>query len=232
VTREGAAGSTYGGRRVADELIDIWDENMMPIGRETRTEAHKRGLWHTAIHCWVVRPELPGYVLFRRRAAGAVTGAGLYDVTATAHPESGETVEDRLTQLTKELGLEDDDGGSSVVPLGVKIEVARLGYDVLIREFCPAYFVTSQRHPHAYELDPGTLTALVEIAIPDGLNLLAGRTERVEARGIEYDVKDGAWRRIEIDVGPPQFFPRVDPYHYKVFIMAGRLLEGARDLAV
>jgi hypothetical protein len=37
---------------------------------------------------------------------------------------------------------------------------------------------------------------------------------------------------VEREVGTPQFLPRVDPYYYKVFIMAARMLDGAPDLAV
>jgi hypothetical protein len=73
---------------------------------------------------------------------------------------------------------------------------------------------------------------MVEIAIPDGLELFSGRAPRADARGVEYDVEAADWKRVEREVGTPQFLSRVDPYYYKVFIMAGRMLKGARDLAV
>lgn len=215
---------------MADELIDICDDNMALIGTESRTEAHRHGLWHIAVHCWIVRPGPPGHVLFSRRAAGPATRGGLLDVTALGHPEAGESVDDRLTELLKGLGI--DDGGSPLVALGVKIDVNRLGNDVVIREFCPTYFATSHRAAHEYALDHDVQTAMVEVAVPDGLELFSERSPRVDARGVEYDIDRAGWRRVESEVERPQFLPRVDPYYYKVFIMAERLLQGARDLAV
>jgi isopentenyldiphosphate isomerase len=215
---------------VAEELIDICDDNMTPIGSDTRSEAHKRGLWHVAVHCWLVRPDPPGHVLFAKRSAGWVTGGGLFDVTAIGHPESGETVDERVAELVKALGL--GSGEAALVRLGVKIEVNRLGNDIVIREFCPTYFATTRRRAHEYDLDHDVLTGMVEIAIPDGLELFSGRAPRSDARGVEYDVEAADWKRVEREVGTPQFLSRVDPYYYKVFIMAGRMLEGARDLAV
>jgi hypothetical protein len=215
---------------VAEELIDICDDNMTPIGRDTRSEAHKRGLWHIAVHCWLVRPEPPGHVLFGRRPAGPGTRGGLLDVTAIGHPEAGEPVDQRVAEIVKGLGL--DEPQRSTVSLGVKIEVNRLGNDIVIREFCPTYFATSERRAHEYDLDPDAFTALVEVSVPDGLDLFAGRVSHIDGRGVEYDVDSATWRRAEGVLGTPQFLPRVDPYLYKVFIMAARMLDGARDLAI
>ncbi len=215
---------------MAEELIDICDDNMRPIGTETRTEAHRSGLWHVAVHCWIVRPEPPGHVLFSRRAVGTATRGGLLDVTALGHPESGESIDERLTELVKGLGI--GNGESPAVPLGVKIDVNRLGNDVVIREFCPTYFATSHRPAHEYSLDHEVQTAMVEVAVPDGLDLFSSRAPRVGARGMEYDIDSATWRRVGSEVERSQFLPRVDPYYYKVFIMAERLLQGARDLAV
>ena len=37
---------------------------------------------------------------------------------------------------------------------------------------------------------------------------------------------------ISIDVDKSSFIPRVDPYYYKIFIMADRLLKGEKHLAI
>lgn len=215
---------------MAEELIDICDDNMTPIGTDTRTEAHKRGLWHVAVHCWVIRPRPPGHVLFARRAAAPGTGGALYDVTASGHPESGESADERLSQLVEELGTPDTDGRR--IPLGIKIDVNRRANDVVIREFCPAYFVTSPRGVQEYQLDHDVFTALVELAIPEGLELFSGRASRAGARGVEYDITAAAWRGFESEVGVHHFLPRVDPYYYRIFIMAQRFMQGSCDLAV
>jgi isopentenyldiphosphate isomerase len=215
--------------RVADELIDICDDTMMPIGTDTRTEAHKRGLWHVAVHCWLVRPEEPGHVLFGRRAPAPGARNGVFDVTAIGHPVAGETAEERVGEIAKALRVDDE---AALVPLGVKIEVNRLGNDVVIREFCTTYFARSDRRPHEYAFDHERTAAIAEITIPEGLDLFSGRQPRAPARGVEYDIDAASWRRVELEVDTGQFLPRIDPYYYRIFIMASRMLQGARDLAI
>lgn len=215
---------------MVDELIDIYDENMATIGTATRADAHRRGLWHAAVHCWVVRPEAPGYVLFQARHASPVVEPGLLDVTASGHCPSGEGIERCARAVPNELGLRCD--YSSLVPLGIKIDVGRLGHGLVIREFCRTYLLRQQRHPHEFVVDHSAVGSLIEIAIPYGLDLFAGARLEVPVQGVEYDLTTAQWRTVEMDIGPDHFFPRIDPYYYRVFIMADRFLRHERDLAI
>ena len=54
----------------------------------------------------------------------------------------------------------------------------------------------------------------------------------MRAVGVEYDKGSGSWRKIEIEVSESDFIPRVDPYYYKIFILADRLLKGGQHLAI
>ncbi len=42
-------------KTMADELIDIFDENMNLLGTAMKSQAHREGLWHKTFHCWLAR---------------------------------------------------------------------------------------------------------------------------------------------------------------------------------
>lgn len=38
---------------MSDEVIDICDENNVIAGKELKSIAHEKGLWHRAAHIWI-----------------------------------------------------------------------------------------------------------------------------------------------------------------------------------
>lgn len=36
------------------ELLNIFNEDKVPIGVATREDIHKYGYWHEAFHCWFI----------------------------------------------------------------------------------------------------------------------------------------------------------------------------------
>lgn len=48
---------------MADELIDIFDENMNLLGTALKSQAHREGLWHKTFHCWLARKNDEGRVM-------------------------------------------------------------------------------------------------------------------------------------------------------------------------
>ncbi|WP_338131097.1 NUDIX hydrolase [Cohnella rhizosphaerae] len=108
----GGAGSNGGevgitDARKSEELFDIYDEQDLPIGTATRSEAHTRGLWHHTFHCWLARRGEDGRarILFQRRNKDKDTNPDRFDITAAGHLSAGETVRDAVRELEEELGL-------------------------------------------------------------------------------------------------------------------------------
>lgn len=214
---------------MADELVDIYNENMERTGTATKSDAHKRGLWHRAIHCWIVRPDAPGYVLFQKRGHAKSVYPNALDISAAGHYRAGETPKDGLRELVEELGLEVP--FDRLIPLGIKIDVGTVGAHI-VREFCDVFLLKEDREPAQYVIGPQEVEGLVQISIPQGLALFGGRAPTAPADGVEYDSRTQTWTPITLEVTRGDVIPRVDQYYYKVFIMAARLLEGAEDLAI
>ena len=91
---------------MADELVDIYDENNKPMGAtKMKSEAHKNGLWHRASHVWIYNSR--GEMLLQLRAKDKDTYPGKWDIAAAGHAGAGEDpVTTALREASEELGLE------------------------------------------------------------------------------------------------------------------------------
>jgi isopentenyldiphosphate isomerase len=212
-----------------DEFVDVYDENLRPVGVLPRAEVHATGSWHRSIHCWVVRSVPPGSILFQKRHPGQEMFPNRWDVTAAGHYRAGERVEDALREIREELGrtvaLEE------LHPLGIKIDVAAVD-GMVNREFCDVFLYRCAAAAADYRLDAAEVAGLAEMTIDDGLLLFSGRRPSVPVRGIEWDEAARGWRPIERDLALAEFTPRIDPYYLRVCIMARALLRGEPYLAV
>lgn len=214
---------------MADELVDIYNENFEQIGSKMKSEARANGHWVSSIHCWIIRPESNGYVLFQKRGALKKIFPNMLDISAAGHYKSGEKEHEGIREISEELGL--DVNFNDLIPLGVKIDVAKVGENT-VHEFCRTFLYTCEKEPHEYNLDLDEVEGLVEIKIQDGLSLFSGEFDSVIAKGVEFNKEKNEFEPIEISVDLNSFIPRVDLYYYKIFIMADRLLKGEKYLAI
>jgi len=90
---------------MADELIDIYDELNNFTGKKLmKSEAHKTGLWHRAIHLIVYNSK--GDILLQKRASDKLVYPDLWDISAAGHISSGETAENTVVrEAFEEIGL-------------------------------------------------------------------------------------------------------------------------------
>lgn len=214
---------------MADELVDVYNENFEFIGSKMKSEARTKGYWVSSIHCWIIRPQDEGYVLFQKRGALKKIFPNKLDISAAGHYKSGEVESDGIREISEELGL--DVLYNSLIPLGVKIDVAKVGENT-VHEFCRTFLYQCNKRPQEYDLDLNEVEGLIEIKITDGLSLFSGEIKSAIAKGVEYNKEKNQFEHIEIAVDINSFIPRVDSYYYKVFIMADRLLKGEKYLAI
>ena len=214
---------------MADEMIDIYDENLQRLGTVPRNQAHESGSWHRSIHCWIIRPDRAGYVLFQKRGREKKLFPNTLDITAAGHYTAGETPEQGVREILEELGL--DIPFADLVPLGIKFDIAKIGA-VTNREFCDVYLLRRPEKPEDYTLDPSEVEGLVQISIRDGLHLFSGEAKAVDATGVEWQSDSKSWKQITLPVTRESFIPRIDQYYLKVFILGRNLLQGERYLAI
>jgi len=83
---------------MADELLDIVDDNDQVIGQALRSEAHKNKLLHREVNVWFVTPQKE--IIFQKRSLLKENYPGLLTVTAGGHVSSGE---DYQAAIIKEI---------------------------------------------------------------------------------------------------------------------------------
>lgn len=99
-----------------DEWLDLLRDDGTASGERIRkSDAHRTGAWHLAVHIWIVTPD--ARVLLQRRAAVKENYPSLWDVSCAGHCSAGESArEAAVRELAEELGLDVDPG--DLRPLG------------------------------------------------------------------------------------------------------------------
>ena len=90
---------------MADELIDICDENNVPLHmQKMKSEAHKDGLWHRTSHIWIYNSQ--GEILLQLRSTEKPLYPNMWDISAAGHVAAGEDpITSGLREVEEEIGL-------------------------------------------------------------------------------------------------------------------------------
>ena len=101
-----------------EELIDVLDENGVKTGKiVTRSEVHKKGLWHRAIVVAIVNDD--NKVLMQQRSYKKDKNAGMWDISVAGHISTGQ---DALSAASREINEEVS------IDLGFKIDIKDFRY--------------------------------------------------------------------------------------------------------
>lgn len=88
-----------------DELVDILTANGALTGTSaTKSEAHRKGLFHPTIHVWFYTK--CGNILLQKRAKNKDTHPNLWDVSVAGHIGTGEKITiSAVREVQEEIGL-------------------------------------------------------------------------------------------------------------------------------
>ena len=90
---------------MADELLDIVNDNDEVTGQAMRSVVHTQGLWHRGVHVFLFNEQ--GDMLIQKRSADRSNSPSLLDCSVSEHVKAGESyVEAALRGLREEMGVE------------------------------------------------------------------------------------------------------------------------------
>ena len=89
---------------MAEELIDILDDDLSVIRTCLKSEAHKNGWLHPTVHIWLYTDE--GKILVQKRAKNKSSFPDLWDVSVAGHiMASEEAIISAVREIKEEIGL-------------------------------------------------------------------------------------------------------------------------------
>lgn len=200
---------------MAEELFDIYDEELRPLGTATRSETHKHGYWHRAFHCWLTRREGDRrFVRFQLRQADKDTNPSCFDTTAAGHLAAGETMRDAVRELEEELGISAT--FDQLIPLGQVREQARgvvRGVPFIDREVSDVFAFVCDAPLTDLKLQRAEVAGVYEAELESLLALFEGSLAELTVSGAELAPEDGPMLRTERIVRADQFVPRDLSYY-------------------
>lgn len=93
-----------------EEMIDVLDSL---TGKKTgeiisKNVAHEKGIWHGAIHIWIISSDKKR-ILLQRRCSDKKLFPNMWDISVGGHIGSGEeAIESAFRELSEELGISKD----------------------------------------------------------------------------------------------------------------------------
>ena len=92
--------------KMSKEYFDLLDENGNKTGKiKLRTEVHRDGDWHKAVHIWIINNK--GDVLLQRRCATKDSNPNMLDISSAGHLSAGDdSLSGAIRELKEELNLD------------------------------------------------------------------------------------------------------------------------------
>ncbi|WP_424768689.1 NUDIX hydrolase [Paenibacillus sp. sgz302251] len=203
---------------MADELFDIYDEQLRPLGTATRAQTHANGYWHRTFHCWLTRREANRrFVRFQLRQAGKDTNPGCYDITAAGHLTAGETIREAIRELEEELGVSAE--FEQLIPLGqIREEASGVvrGAAFIDREVSDVFGLVCEVPLAELRLQPDEVAGLYEADLEEMIAMFEGSRQEAAVQGVELDAASGLLIPVKRNVNANQFVPREPSYYASV----------------
>lgn len=90
---------------MSEEIFDVVDEKDHVVGQLARSEVHRLGLLHRAVHIFVFNST--GQVFIQKRSLSKDRQPGLWDSSSSGHVDSGEDYDQSARrELREELGFD------------------------------------------------------------------------------------------------------------------------------
>lgn len=208
------------------EKVDIYNDRLEHVGVEDKEEVHKKGLWHKVFICLLIDPK-KNTALLQRKVDNYYDfdRPDYVDFTVGGHFQAGESVEQSIRELKEEIGVEV--GFSDLVPLGIR-QTAHTVTDTFIEyEFQHIFLLPSDRQLESFMFEGVEVKNLVEVDIQDCIDLLLGKTDKIQAEAIS--IIEGKKITESIKLSQDEFVPSYiakDQIFLKLFIAAKRYIRG------
>lgn len=210
---------------MADELIDIFDEDMNLLGTAMKSQAHREGLWHKTFHCWLAQktPEGKTLLWIQLRNPDKDIFPNMLDISAAGHIRAGEEVKDGYREIEEELGLKLNK--DEIVKLFTAKEIYDAG-SISNHEFQMVYMSMVTGSPYKAVLQPEEVAGLYEVDIDEFADLMADKISSIEAKGIKRNT-DSTYTLEFRSITKADVAPHSNDYYNKALDMIKRFVNNS-----
>jgi len=203
---------------MVDELFDIYDEQLRPLGTATRAETHANGYWHRSFHCWLTRREgNRRFVRFQLRQTCKDTNPNCYDITAAGHLTAGETIRDAIRELEEELGVSVSfEELRPLMQIREDLSGEVKGKPFIDREVSDVFGLVCEMPLTELQMQPEEVAGVYEADLDELISLFEGSLSAVSAAGVELRDPNEPLTIVQCSVSAKQFVPRDFSYYTSV----------------
>ncbi|MBM7690935.1 isopentenyldiphosphate isomerase [Peribacillus deserti] len=206
------------------ELLAIYDDDGNRVGAASRSDVHKAGYWHQAIHCWFISNEEDAdYVYFQKRSAEKKDYPNLFDITAAGHLLAHETIEDGVREIQEELGIEvsiDD-----LTKLGViKYCVIKEDIDFIDKEIAAIFLYHCSCTLEEFKLQKEEVSGIVRAEFTSFYEYCMGEKDSIFVEGFEFNLA-GQKADVSREVHKQEFVTHDHFYYPKIAEMISKNLR-------
>ena len=203
------------------EIMNIFDKQRNNIGKMSRADVHKHGLWHETFHCWFVnKEEDEDYIYFQIRSGRKKDFPNLLDLTAAGHLLATESVEDGTREIKEEIGI--DVTFNDLLPVGL-IHNCIVTEDFIDREFSHVFLHRTHEENLEFKLQKSEVSGMVKAKFHDFYDLCLGEREQIRIDGFEMNEFDDKVLILK-NIGMLDFVPHQLSYLESVVRVIGEKL--------
>lgn len=198
------------------EMLDIFNEQMQKIGKDTRENVHSKGLWHQTFHCWIInKSEAEERLLLQLRHKEKDTYPGFLDVSCAGHLKSGETIEDGVRELQEELGIFVD--FNKLIYCGMVAQENIISNGLIDREFNHVFIYEFNKPAEEIMFQIDEISGLFLANVKDFKRLLMGEVDFFWSGGVVVEDATQCIKHERIKIQLHDLTPNSTNYYKLLF---------------
>ena len=147
---------------MADEFIDILNDDLTVKKTCLKSDAHKNGWLHASVHIWFYTDK--GDILIQKRAKNKINFPNLWDVSVAGHITAGENeIISALREIEEEIGLKIPE--RHLFKIGTFKELHRHNNDIVDNELHHVFLCKLQTDIHSLRIQEEELSEIQLISM-------------------------------------------------------------------
>jgi len=166
------------------EFFDILDENGNKTGKiKARTEVHKDGDWHKAVHIWIVNDK--DEILLQKRSPFKDSHPNMWDISSAGHLTAGDdSLSGAIREIKEELGV--DILPSQITLIGTRKSASRPSAMLINNEFNDVYLLRLSLDINKITLQEDEVSEVKYIPVDEFRNMIKTRDKSLLMHDDEF----------------------------------------------